>query len=119
MLKNKRKKLEGRGWKVGSPADFLELNEEEAALVELRLNLSDQLRELRTKNGLSQVELARRIGSSQSRVAKMEASDPSVSIDLLMKGLFAVGASQQQIGKALAKPQARRAGKVGTRGNAA
>lgn len=119
MQKGKKKKLEAAGWKVGSAAEFLGLDEEEAAFVELKLTLSEELRELRTKSGLSQVQLAKRIGSSQSRVAKMEASDPTVSIDLLMKGLLATGATQKQIGRAIAKAPSRRSGKVGTRGNAA
>ena len=119
MIKSKRKKLEAAGWKVGSPGDFLGLDAEEAAFVELKLGLSEQLKQLRTKNGLSQIELAKRLGSSQSRVAKMEASDPTVSIDLLVKGLLAVGATPQQIGRAIAKPQPKRAVRVRTRGNAA
>ena len=119
MQKAKRKKLEGAGWKVGSADEFLGLDQEEAAFVQLKLALSEELKELRTKRGLSQVELAKRLGSSQSRVAKMEASDPTVSIDLLVKGLFATGATPQQIGKAIAKAPPRRPAKVGTRGNAA
>jgi ribosome-binding protein aMBF1 (putative translation factor) len=118
MIKSKRKKLEAAGWRVGTAEDFLGLDAEEAAFVELKLGLSEQLKELRTKSGLSQVELAKRLGSSQSRVAKMEASDPTVSIDLLVKGLLAVGATPQLIGRAIAKPQPKRAGRVRTRGNA-
>ena len=110
MIKGKRKKLEAAGWRVGSAEDFLELDAEAAAFVELKLGLSEQLKELRAKNGLSQGELAKRIGSSQSRVAKMEASDPTVSIDLLMRGLLAAGATPQQIGKAIAKTHLKRAG---------
>src|SRR5687767_8401060 len=119
MFKTKRKKLEVAGWKVGSADDFLGLDADEAAFIELKLSLSEQLREFRTKRGLSQVELAKRIGSSQSRLAKMEASDPSVSADLLIKSLLAAGASPKQIGNAIAKPHPKRSGKVGTRGNAA
>ena len=77
MEKNKKKRLEDAGWRVGSTAEFLELSPEEAAFVELKLTLSTELRARRNEAGLSQVELARRLGSSQSRVAKMEASDPS------------------------------------------
>jgi hypothetical protein len=109
MDKAKKKRLEAAGWKVGSAEDFLGLNDEETAFVELKLRLSEELRDLRGKRGLSQVELAKRLGSSQSRVAKMEASDPSVSLDLLVKGLLATGASKQQIGKAIAKAPPKRA----------
>ena len=110
MEKAKRRKLEAGGWKIGSTSEFLELDAEEAAFVELKLSLSDELREHRVKSGLSQVELAERLGSSQSRVAKMEASDPSVSVDLLIKGLLATGATKQEIGKAIAKAPRKRTG---------
>jgi hypothetical protein len=67
MERAKRKKLEAAGWKVGSAADFLELTDEESAFVELKLALSSELRDRRENRGLSQVELAQAIGSSQSR----------------------------------------------------
>ncbi|MBV9772865.1 MAG: helix-turn-helix transcriptional regulator [Gemmatimonadetes bacterium] len=102
MEEDKRRRLEESGWKVGSAADFLDLTEEEAAYVELRLALSETLRERRMEKGLTQEELARRIGSSQSRVAKMEASDSTVSLDLLVKGLLATGATRGDIAAAIA-----------------
>lgn len=108
MDKAKRKRLEDAGWTVGSPADFLGLSEDEAAFVELKLALSYELRARRQDQGLSQTELAKKLGSSQSRVAKMEASDPSVSVDLLIRGLLAAGASRKEIASAIApKPTSR------------
>ena len=104
----RRKKLEEAGWQVGSAADFLELTDEEAAFVELKLVLSGELRARRQDRGLSQVQLARKLGSSQSRVAKMEASDPSVSVDLLIRALLATGASRREIGTAIARTGRRR-----------
>lgn len=95
----KRKRLEAAGWGVGSATDFLNLSPEEAAFVELKLRLSDSLRQRRQKQRLSQVELARKIRSSQSRVAKMEAADPSVSIDLLIRALLATGATQNDLAR--------------------
>ena len=100
----KRKRLEQGGWRVGSPRDLLGLTEEEATYVELKLALSSELRDRRKEEGLSQVELAKRLGSSQSRVAKMEASDPSVSVDLLIRGLLATGAKRRDIAGVLARP---------------
>ena len=99
----RRKRLEKAGFAVGSAADFLGLSAEEAVLLEMRRVLSRALRERREAEGLTQAALARRIGSSQSRVAKMEAGDPSVSLDLLIRALLAVGASRRQVGKALAQ----------------
>jgi hypothetical protein len=83
MDKRKRAKLRAAGWTVGTPREFLGLSDEEAAFVEFKLALSKTLQELRTAQELSQVEVAKRLKSSQSRVAKMEASDPGVSVDLL------------------------------------
>jgi predicted XRE-type DNA-binding protein len=101
MRKTKRAALAAKGWRVGSVDDFLELTPEEAALVELRLRLSDALRARRTRLRLSQVGVAERLGSSQSRVAKMEAGDVSVSLDLLFKALVGLGATPQDLAKAI------------------
>jgi len=88
MKTSRRKKLEAAGWKVGSTREFLGLSDQEAAFVELKLTLSISLKKCRTNQGLSQTELAKRLRSSQSRVAKMEASDPAVSIDLLIRACW-------------------------------
>jgi transcriptional regulator with XRE-family HTH domain len=95
----KRKRLEAAGWTVGSAADFLGLSPEESVYVELKLRLSDALRERRKSRRLSQESLAGLLRSSQSRVAKMEAGDPSVSIDLLIRALFATGASRAELAR--------------------
>lgn len=101
MKADKRKKLESKGWKVGSANDFLSLTPEETAYIELKLSLSNSLKERRSKVKLSQVEVAKLVKTSQSRVAKMEAGDPSVSIDLLIKSLLALGASPKDLAKAI------------------
>ena len=101
MNKTKRTRLEARGWRVGSAKDFLGLSAEEAALVETRLALSQALRSRRVSHGLTQAELARRLRSSQSRVAKMEAGDKTVSVDLLVKALFSLGAKPRDVGRVL------------------
>ena len=101
MNKTKRSRLKARGWRVGSANDFLGLSPEEAALVETRLALSKALRSRRVARGMTQGELARRLKSSQSRVAKMEAADKTVSVDLLMRALFSLGARTGDIGRAL------------------
>ena len=98
----KRQRLEAAGWKIGSAEEFLELSPEEAALVELKLALSRRLKEMRREHRLSQAELAMRINSSQSRVAKMEAGDPTVSTDLLIRGLLSTGATCKDIADTIA-----------------
>ena len=99
MRARKRKRLEAAGWRVGSAAEFLRLTPEEAALVEMKLNLARRLRDVRTNRGLSQEAMAKLLGSSQSRVAKMEAGDRSVSVDLLVRSLLLVGASRAEIAR--------------------
>ena len=101
MKQSKRKKLSQTGWKVGSASDFLGLTPEEEAYIEMKLALSETLKAKRRKKRISQVQLAELIESSQSRVAKMEAADPSVSIDLLVKSLLALGASRKEVAKAM------------------
>ena len=101
MKVSKRKKLEKAGWKVGSVDDFLGLSPQESAYIEMKLALSRSLKERRIKKRISQVAFAERIDSSQSRVAKMEAADPSVSIDLIMKSLLALGASKKDVAKVI------------------
>jgi predicted transcriptional regulator len=99
IREEKRKRLERKGWKVGSVKEFLNLSPEEAAYIELKLKLADGLRKHRRRRRLTQIELARRVKSSQSRVAKMEAGDPSVSLDLLFRSLLALGASGTELAK--------------------
>jgi DNA-binding transcriptional regulator YiaG len=103
MKKTKRATLEAHGWRLGTAADFLELTPEEAAFVETKLALSQSVRDRRKAQGLSQAALARRLTSSQSRVAKMEAADPTVSIDLLLRALFALGAKPRDVASAIRK----------------
>ena len=101
MNASKQKKLMKAGWKIGTATEFLNLSPEEAAYVELKLHLAKELQRRRKILKLSQVAVAKKIRSSQSRVAKMEAGDPSVSIDLLVKSLFALGETPQSLQKAI------------------
>ncbi len=94
MRAAKRRKLLDRGWAVADAGEFLGLTAEERALVELRLRLASGLKLQRVQSRLTQGQLASVIRSSQSRVAKMEAGDPSVSIDLLFRSLIALGRIQ-------------------------
>jgi predicted XRE-type DNA-binding protein len=101
MTTAKKRKLEKKGWRVGSVGDFLELSAEEKAYVELKVRLAMELRHRRQKLGISQIEAAEKLQSSQSRVAKMEAGDPSVSIDLLVRSLLALGGRVTMLPKAV------------------
>lgn len=103
MEKGKKDRLAAAGWQVGDAADFLGLSTEEAAFVELKLALADYLRQVRADRGWTQSEVARQLHSSQSRVAKMEAADASVSLDLLVKSLLTLGASRSDVGRVIAR----------------
>ena len=99
MRDEKRKRLEAKGWKIGTAREFLGLSAEESAYIELKLKLAGSLRERRLRRKLTQMDLAHRVSSSQSRVAKMEAGDPSVTVDLLIRCLLVLGASNRELGR--------------------
>jgi predicted XRE-type DNA-binding protein len=102
MDKRKKKNLESKGYGVGSVEEFLGLSQEESEYIELKLALSDALAKRRKKSNLTQAQLAKMLKSSQSRVAKMEKGDPTVSVDLLVKSLLAMGADKKSIARAIA-----------------
>lgn len=103
MDTKKRKALEKTGWSVGSASDFLGLTPEEERYIKTKLLLSKRLKKERERKQLSQTALAKLIHSSQSRIAKMEANDPSVTVDLLIKALFATGLTTRDLGRLLVK----------------
>ncbi|HEX7186244.1 MAG TPA: helix-turn-helix transcriptional regulator [Thermoanaerobaculia bacterium] len=101
MDRKKKAHLEAKGWKVGSAEEFLGLTPEESAYVELRLKLGDAVREFRKKGHLTQAQLAEKLHSSQSRIAKAESADESVSLDLLIRSLLALGATNQDLARVI------------------
>ena len=102
MDKAKQKRLEAAGWQVGTVQVFLDLSPEESLLIDIRARLALALSERRKAQSLTQAELARRIRSSQSRVTKMEAADGSVSLDLLVRSLLALGTTRKELAAAIA-----------------
>jgi len=101
MKKKRIKELESKGYKVGDIQDFLELTPEEVDYIEIKVALSRRVRELREQRKVTQVHLAQRLGSSQSRISKIETGDSSVSIDLQIRGLLALGESRKDIAAVL------------------
>ncbi len=101
MDKRKRELLEAQGWKVAGAREFLDLTDEELEYIEIKIALSRLVKEQRKRRRLTQQRAAKIIGSSQSRVAKMEAGDPSVSIDLYVKSIIALGGSREELGEAI------------------
>jgi transcriptional regulator with XRE-family HTH domain len=89
--------LEARGYRASGVEEFLGLSKEESEYIELKLALCQALSHQRKESTLTQTQLARKLGSSQSRVAKMEKGDPTVSLDLIVKSLLAMGATKKDI----------------------
>lgn len=96
---SRRTRLRAAGWKVGNAAELLGLSRDEAALVEMKFRLGAALRRYRLRREISQQALAARVGSSQSRIAKLEAGASGITLDLLVRALFATGASPQDIAR--------------------
>lgn len=114
MDQTKRAALKAAGFRVGDAEDFLELGDAERRLVELRLNMSRKIRDMRQQQQLTQADIARRLKSSQSRVAKIEAAAGDVSLDLMFRSFFSLGgritdltAPKRQPAKKPARPSRR------------
>jgi hypothetical protein len=103
MHGNKRKRLEAKGWEIGDAKEFLGLSAEEEAYVEFKLKLSESFRSHRLRRKMTQSDAAKLLKSSQSRVAKMEAGDSTVSLDLLVRSILALGVSGQGLIQSLSK----------------
>jgi transcriptional regulator with XRE-family HTH domain len=101
MDKKKMNKLQEKGWKFGSASDFLHLSDEEALYVDLKVSLAQFLQQKRQSKNMTQEQFASLINSSQSRVAKMEKNDPTVSLDLMVRSLFALGTSKTELARAI------------------
>ena len=102
-LSNERKaKIRKAGFKIGTVQEFLELSDAEMMIIDMRIALGKRIRTTREKQQLTQSELAKRIRSSQPRVAKIEAGEEGVSLDLMTKAALAVGMTRKQIAKAIA-----------------
>jgi hypothetical protein len=108
MNKAEREAIEAAGFQVGDYGDFLGLTPEERKLIELRLSVSRMIRQRRQEQNLTQKQVAQRIKSSQSRVAKIEAAAPDVSLDLMFSSLFAVGGAVSDLALRPAKSRATR-----------
>lgn len=102
MNKSLQERREAKGWRFGTIEEFLDLPAGDAAYVEVKLALSQQVRAYRQTKQLTQLQMAQLLGSSQSRVAKMENGDASVSLDLLIRALLALGVTRKELGRMIA-----------------
>ena len=90
------KKLKN-GWVEGSVQDFLELSSADMEYIETRRALARRVRDERRRKHLTQTQLAAALKTSQSRVAKMEHGDPTVTVDLLLQALFQMGLKRKDV----------------------
>ena len=97
MKTTKKAKLRAAGWTLGTAEQLLGLTKEESEYVELKLALAEGIRSRRRVRHLTQDQLAKLVGSSQSRIAKMEAADPTVALDLMIRSLFATGVGTREL----------------------
>jgi DNA-binding XRE family transcriptional regulator len=109
MDRAKRARLAKAGWRVGSAEDFLDLSPPERAFLDVKRRLARELRNRRVQKKWTQAHVAKRLGSSQARIARMEAADPSVTLDLMVRALLSLGASRKQLARAIEKSAAKRA----------
>lgn len=89
-------------WTSGDYGDFLDLSTEERQLVEIRISVSKMIRRLREEKCLTQANLAERVGSSQSRIARIEAGAADVTLDLLIRVMLAAGGNLAELADVLA-----------------
>ena len=101
MDPKKRKKLEGKGWTVGSAQDLLGLSDEEMQIVEMKAALIAAVRTCRERKGITQTDLAKKIGSSVARISKLENGSPDISFELVLRALIALGVSKKKIGETI------------------
>ena len=92
----------GKGeWVEGRVQEFLSLSDADMELIETRLAISRLLKATRQKKKLTQAAVAAALHTSQSRLAKMESGDPSVSLDLLFRSLFSLGITRKNLASTL------------------
>lgn len=115
MDEGKRKRLAAAGWAIGDTEQFLSLTAQELAMVRIHEALASGVKSARQAAGITQMELAERLGSSQSRVAKIEAADPGVSVDLLIRASLAAGRTVDEVGRLVSEAGSQRKRPVRTR----
>jgi ribosome-binding protein aMBF1 (putative translation factor) len=91
LTERQKKALKAMGGRETTVQEFLGLSDEDMAVIEARLALREAIRKGRSEAGLTQAELAKRIGTSQARVARMEGGDPQTSLESMMRALAATG----------------------------
>jgi len=97
----KKHKIEAKGWKVGDVDEFLGLDKADMAIVEMKVALALAIVAKRKQCHWTQLEMAKAMKSSQSRIAKIEHADPTVSMELMLRYLFTLGVTRQEVAQVL------------------
>lgn len=106
MKKAKQERLKKAGYKFTDAQKFLNLSDEEMAVIDLKISLVQKLRDVRKAAGITQKQLAKLMKSSQSRVAMLESGSSDASLELICKALFTLGVSPRELGKTISSPRA-------------
>jgi DNA-binding XRE family transcriptional regulator len=99
MNSARKKRLEAAGWRVGTEVEFLGLTRPEVRIVKMKVALSQQIKSARIRRRLTQQQLAELLGSSQSRIAKLEMGGSGATLDLFFRALFALGVTNAAIAR--------------------
>ena len=103
MIAIEREAMVAAGYTVVTDVhDWLGLSTAESDFIYIKLDLRHLVRSARERAGLTQAQAARKLKSSQSRVSKMESGDPSVSLDLLVASALTLGATRDEVARAVA-----------------
>lgn len=102
MTQAKRSRAEADDWTIGNADEFLGLSADESTYIEIKLALAGLLVERRKAASLTQALLAPQVKTSQSRLARMEHADATMSIDILVRTLLSTGESRQDIARVIA-----------------
>src|SRR5262245_26622057 len=97
MNERKRLRLERAGWRSGTVQQFLGLTDAAAAYIETSVLLAAALRAVRRRRRMSLGVAARTIGTTTAAVGKLEAGNPSATIDELLGALLALGISPRRV----------------------
>lgn len=110
MNENTRRALEAAGHHVTeSAAEAMGLPAWHDTHWEILEDLRRAVREKRMSAGVTQAELARRLGVKQPNIAALEGNDPRISMDAMVRAMLALGATRAELGRAIgngAKKQA-------------
>ncbi len=101
MTEAKKKILAENGYRVTDSAEWLGLSREESQLIDMRVALAQELERVRKAKGMTQAELAKRIGTKQSGVARMINTPEASTMDNLVKSLIALGEPVSKIAACL------------------